>query len=106
MNRKLFLVPGLFLLLSALLCVRFSPVEVKASNDYPVHNLDTGLDYATIQAAIDAPETLNGHTIRVDAGARAPIALSSVYGCVLPRLVATITMSKMSMAPSPLRSKQ
>jgi len=33
-----------------------------------VHNLDTGLDYLTIQAAIDAPETLNGHTIQVEAG--------------------------------------
>ena len=34
----------------------------------PVHNVDTGLDYPTIQAAIDAPETLNGHTIQVDSG--------------------------------------
>jgi len=34
----------------------------------PVHNLDTGLNYPTIQATIDAPETLNGHTIQVDAG--------------------------------------
>jgi len=33
-----------------------------------IHNLDTGLDYLTIQAAIDAPETLNGHTIFVENG--------------------------------------
>ena len=33
-----------------------------------VHNPVTGLDYATIQAAIDAPETLDGHTILVDSG--------------------------------------
>jgi len=33
-----------------------------------VHNLDTNLNYTTIQAAIDAPETLSGHTILVDSG--------------------------------------
>ncbi|MEA1895631.1 MAG: S-layer protein domain-containing protein [Euryarchaeota archaeon] len=35
---------------------------------YPVHNLNTGLSYSTIQATIDAPETSDGHTILVDAG--------------------------------------
>jgi len=33
-----------------------------------VHNLDTGEDFATIQAAINDPETLNGHTIHVNPG--------------------------------------
>jgi parallel beta-helix repeat protein len=33
-----------------------------------VHNLNTGLNYTTIQKAIDAPETLDGHTIFVDKG--------------------------------------
>jgi parallel beta-helix repeat protein len=33
-----------------------------------VHNPVTGLDYATIQDAIGAPETLDGHTILVDNG--------------------------------------
>jgi parallel beta-helix repeat protein len=33
-----------------------------------VHNLNTSLNYSTIQEAIDAPETLAGHTILVDAG--------------------------------------
>ena len=34
----------------------------------PVHNLNTALDYPTIQEAIDARETSGGHTIAVDAG--------------------------------------
>jgi parallel beta-helix repeat protein len=51
-----------------LLLVRFNSIEVKASNDYPVHNLDTGLNYTTIQEAINANETKNGHTIFADAG--------------------------------------
>lgn len=36
--------------------------------DLGVHNIDTGLDYETIQEAVDANETLDGHTIVVDAG--------------------------------------
>ena len=39
-----------------------------SNGSLPVHNIDTGLDYATIQEAISAPETLAGHVIFVDAG--------------------------------------
>jgi parallel beta-helix repeat protein len=34
----------------------------------PVHNINTGLGYATIQEAINANETLDGHTIFVETG--------------------------------------
>jgi len=37
-------------------------------DDGQVHNVDTGLNYWTIQEAIDAPETENGHKIHVDSG--------------------------------------
>jgi len=44
------------------------PCHMRAKADLPVHNVDTGLDYATIQDAVNANETLDGHMIRVDAG--------------------------------------
>lgn len=34
-----------------------------------VHNINTTFSYDTIQAAIEAPQTIDGHTILVDAGA-------------------------------------
>jgi len=43
-------------------------ISVTAASELHVHNIDTGLNYATIQEAINAPETVNGHTILVDAG--------------------------------------
>jgi len=68
MSRKFVLILSLFVLFSCLLSIRFSLVEVKAPNGYPVHNLNTGLNYTTIQEAINAPETLAGHTIFVEEG--------------------------------------
>lgn len=55
-------------LLSALQYVRVCPFKTNASNEMRIHNLDTGLSYTTIQDAIDATETLSGHTIFVEEG--------------------------------------
>jgi len=43
-------------------------ISVKGTPELSVRNLDTLLDYETIQEAIDAPATLNGHTIFVEEG--------------------------------------
>jgi parallel beta-helix repeat protein len=44
-------------------------VDIDASNGYPpVHNLNTHMNYTTIQEAINANETKDGHTIEVDTG--------------------------------------
>jgi parallel beta-helix repeat protein len=44
------------------------PLKKFLSADGAVHNMNTGLNYSTIQAAIDANETLDGHTIFVEKG--------------------------------------
>ncbi len=56
------------LLLFCLSSTRGNGSETAASSIYSVHNLNTGLDYPTIQEAINANETLNGQTILVDSG--------------------------------------
>jgi len=47
---------------------RLGSVEVGALSSHQVHNLETGLSYATIQEAVDAPETLDANRIFVDNG--------------------------------------
>lgn len=68
MSRKIVAILIVSLLVSFVMYVRFNIVEVKAPNGYPVHNLNNGLNYTRIQEAINANETLNGHTIVVDGG--------------------------------------
>jgi parallel beta-helix repeat protein len=52
----------------ALVLFSLSFAGARASEGLPVHNLETGLNYTGIQDAIDAPETLAGHTILADDG--------------------------------------
>lgn len=45
-----------------------SPFQVIALNSFPVRNVNTGLNYTSVQGAIDARETVAGNTILVDSG--------------------------------------
>ncbi len=54
------------LVLTSVLMFSFSVTS--GFSELLVHNIDTGLDYGTIQEAIDANETLNGQTIFVEEG--------------------------------------
>jgi parallel beta-helix repeat protein len=48
--------------------VRLNTVEIKAGSGDLVHNVNTNKNYTTIQAAIDDPQTFDGHTIFVEEG--------------------------------------
>jgi len=69
---KLHVSPPLPLLVLVLASVGAGPmVGASLSGTGPflgVHNLDTGQDYASIQKAIDDPNTTAGHTIMVESG--------------------------------------
>jgi len=68
MSKQIVLTMILYLCMPCLLYSGISHVEVEAPDGYPVHNLDTRLNYTSIQEAINAPETLDGHTIFVEEG--------------------------------------
>jgi len=67
-KKSVILVLSLVILLNCIFRVEFSPFKSEASNTILVHNVNTGLNYTSIQEAVDAPETVNGQTILVDAG--------------------------------------
>ena len=64
---KALLIAVLALLLTSLLTTSVA-LNSAGETRLPVLNVDTGLGYATIQEAVNADATLDGHTIRVDAG--------------------------------------
>jgi len=69
-GRGVFTLATFLLLFSFSLNLGFNQARVseEASNGYPIRNLNTGLNYTSIQKAIDAPETWNGHTLFVEEG--------------------------------------
>ncbi|NWG11653.1 right-handed parallel beta-helix repeat-containing protein [Candidatus Bathyarchaeota archaeon] len=65
MNRKMTLILSSLIIISIVVVLFF---VFNRSAGGPVRNVDTGLTYDTIQAALDANETLDGHTISVRGG--------------------------------------
>jgi parallel beta-helix repeat protein len=68
MSKKFASILIIFVLLFALRFLRVDQVGIKATNGGRVHNLTTGLNYTTIQEAINASETEDGHVIFAEEG--------------------------------------
>jgi parallel beta-helix repeat protein len=68
MGKKFASILIVFVLLFALRFSRVYQAGVKAANGSRVHNLNTGLNYTTIQEAINANETEDGHVIFAEEG--------------------------------------
>ena len=65
MNKRSLLV----LSMSLLLCLSISFGQIRAQGEtQTVHNISSDLNYGTIQEAINAPETVDGHVIFVEPG--------------------------------------
>ena len=65
MSRKLLLFLCIVLVSASLMLLFSYPGIIRGR---PVHNLDTGLSYVSIQEAINAKETFDGQTITIDPG--------------------------------------
>ena len=65
MTRRLLFFKDLIIILALLSSLESSTFKIQGVSEKPVYNSDIGLFYDTIQEAINANETLNGHTLQI-----------------------------------------